>query len=182
MEPTLNYLYIEIIEMLLNVLIWKGIWDMLERGIMDLFASETITYWFTIKLTLVVGYFLFFLTFFVHVFIVEEIKRRNRSLKLIAFKSNLLNAFYLVCFLSLVALWRTFFSGFDHFVLKHVKRDYFILGSHFLIFFLMYLVGLGPALNGPASFDPDDYSINQELEQYFDESHDLIKNSYFRKS
>lgn len=155
---------------------------MLERGIYELFGNdELITYWFTIKLTLVAGYFLFFLTYFVHKFVADEMKRRNRSLKLVAFKSNLLNLFYLVCFLSLVSLWRTFFSGFDYFLLDHPKRDFYIPGAHLLIFLLMYLVGLGPALNGPAGFDPDDFALDEQLEHYYDESQQLMRASYLTK-
>ena len=165
--------------MLLSLFIWKGIWDVLERGIMDLFGSDIITYHRTIHFTLVIGYGIYFLNFILNKIIIYEIKRRNLDFKKVVFESNLLNLFYLFCFINLVTLWRTFFSGFDHLFLKHSNREFYILGSHFLIFVFMYSIGLGPALNGPARFDPDDFSPNEDEPIGFNELYQVIKISFF---
>lgn len=160
----MNFLYFELIEMFISLLIWKGIWDLFEVGILDMLESEKIDYGLTIYMTLIIGYFLFLLTIVVEKVIIYVLIRRREMLtqadiRKLNVRSHLLNIYYLVCLLVAIAIWRTFFSGYDYFVGKSEKRNLIYVLSHAIIFLAMYASGLSSALNGPASCDPRDYGI-----------------------
>ncbi|RMZ93767.1 hypothetical protein BpHYR1_023305 [Brachionus plicatilis] len=96
-QNLVNFVYMEFVEMLINVFIWKGIWDVFELG----------------------------------------------------------TCFELICFIGLVALWRSFFALFDFYVLKSDFKLEISCTTHALLFTSMYLIGLISALNGPAGFEAE---------------------------
>lgn len=148
-----NFFYMEFVEMLINVFIWKGVWDMFEFGVNHytyVYFGEQ-THLLSIIYTCLFGYFIFFLSLLVLI----VINRYNLKIS-----ENFTTCFELICFIGLVSLWRSFFSIFDFYVLKSQLKLEISVTTHLIIFAFMYLIGLISALNGPAGFE--DESNSQE--------------------
>ena len=168
MENVLNFMHFEIVEMLISVYAWKGIWDVFEFGIIEHLSPDIDEIkFFSIVICGIIGYFIF-----VFILIVEKLGiyliNKRKLFKKLNFKLDdindtfLVNLFYLIGFVGLVSIWRTFFAGFDYFVLGSAHKKYIIIASHFSIFLFMYSIGLSTALNGPGGFDSP--SVQEESE------------------
>lgn len=141
--------------MIISVFIWKGVWDLLDTGVDQLFDNNKLH---SIMFTLGLGYAIYLL-----LMVFERLLRNQSSLNnhrhLRSLTEDLL---YLVAYFSMVATWRSFWSGFDQLCLvdETPHRVYLIVGAHFLTFILLFGLKLGSSVYGPAgaSNEPADTS------------------------
>lgn len=167
----------------ISLLTWKGIWDFFEYGLLEFLKDEYAKDdSITIKVGLAIGYVLYALTMLCEPFIVRVLKfSSQKELKRINFQSYLMNLYYLCCLITLVCIWRGFYSTFDYVILKQEQKKIIIVCINLSIFIFMYTIGLCSALFGPAGCDPADilldYDDNNSDESSF--SRRLFQINYF---
>lgn len=132
--------------MLIGVFAWKGTWDLLDTGV-DSFVGPNKKLK-SLTLTLIIGYALY-----IFLIILEKILKRIKCLSIPEnkkFRMVTEDLVYLVAYFAMIAVWRTFWSGYDYFVLPSPYRVYIIFGTHCLAFIILVLFKLGSSVYGPA--------------------------------
>lgn len=143
--------------MIISVFIWKGVWDLLDTGVDQIFDNNKVH---SIMFTLVLGY-----SIYLGLMLVERLLKSLSSFNSLnkpQLRSLTEDVLYLVAYFSMVATWRSFWSGFDQLCLvdETPHRVYLIVGAHFLTFILLFALKLGSSVYGPAgaSNEPADTS------------------------
>jgi hypothetical protein len=170
-----NFAYYELVESGISVLAWKGCYDLFDIGLVELLSrylkdeNKDRIEFFSIMITLAFGYATFALIILIERVIVKLIKKRHIFSEFNFDTSQInqthsMNVYYFLAYWSMIAIWRTFFFGYDFFVLEHKPRHFILVATHFLTFAFMYSIGMVSTLIGPASCDLGDLS-NEELDE-----------------
>lgn len=132
--------------MIISVLVWKGVWDLFDVGSDKLFPeNKTIS----ILFTLAIGYLLYIILMVIERSLKSVSMFNTTNKKLIRVLTE--DVIYLLAYFSMVATWRSFWSGFDQLCLNETPyRVYLISGAHTLTFLLLFVAKLGSSLYGPA--------------------------------
>lgn len=177
LEQISNFCYFEIVDMLLSVFAWKGIWDLLDVGAENLMSALGFvqTKLVSIYFTCAFGY-----TLYIFLILIEKLLVSVRFFRIKYSRSLFVqDLFYILSYFSMVAVWRTFWSGYDYFCLQSAYKQFIIFSTHLACFFLVCLLKLGSSLYGPAgltSFIEDD---NQNNRAHDSKTQKLLEIEYF---
>ncbi len=144
-------------ELVISVFIWKGIWDLLATSVnVNLVNAGYETDHadlISLAISVSIGYGLYFL-----VILYEYLlnKFQLNWLKL----SVTREAVYFFSFLSVVALWRGLWDGFDYFFYYDDYRDFYIVSIHLASFFLLLFMGIGTIIYSAGSSLPDETNVD----------------------
>ena len=157
-ENFINFVYFEIIEMMIAVFIWKGFWDLSVDGIAH-FLDNSMENAELVSLCIagLIGYGIYFLLIFY-----EHLVNRYQNLVCLRVKF-IKDLVYLVSFLSVVFVWRFYWEGYDYFVLKSEYKTYIIIATHFASLFVLMLLQVGTILYGPGGLNTsyEDESVDE---------------------
>jgi hypothetical protein len=102
-----NFLYIEIVEIFLSVIAWKGAWDLIDMGVSGLFLNgKSQDKLQSLMISGAIGYTLYFALLLAQYLIDKHYCRLKRCPRKI-----LQELFYLLAYISLVCVWRTIWNG-----------------------------------------------------------------------
>ena len=94
----LNFFYTELIEIVLLVYIWKGVWDFIDNSLNDVLANVPNSQVINFSLSALIGYGTFFTLIYMQ--------------KLAPIKQPIIAELcHVMAFFSIVALWHTFQDG-----------------------------------------------------------------------
>jgi hypothetical protein len=153
----LHWFYYEQVELLISVFIWKGIWDWLETSVnLYLYNAGYETDHadlLSLIISISIGYGIYFL-----VILYEHLlnKFQFNWLRL----SVTREAVYFFSFLSVVAVWRALWDGFDYFFYDSEYQAYIIWSCHFVTFFLLLFMGIGTIIYSAGSSLPDETNVD----------------------
>jgi hypothetical protein len=146
----INFINNEIIEVLISIYVWKGVWDLYDIGMNDLFdiADNQIL---SIVLSGLFGYALFFILIFVNYKWYSSINSQLVDLNSSRTKSILRtlkeDIFYTMMYISLVAIWRTWWNGYDLII---NENSYTIFITHFVTIVVCFMTKSSNIIYGPS--------------------------------
>lgn len=109
-----NYFYNEWFEILVGVVVWKGVYDLVETGSQQLFYSVQPNpeneYWVSLIFTAVLGYGTFF------IWLIFDKTIRLKSHKIFhKYTTYFIDLIDFIVYLAMVAIWRVIWQQFDIF-------------------------------------------------------------------
>ena len=141
MERLCNFFYFEIIDLLISLFAWKGAWDLVDMGSLFLFDESKLK---SFIFTGILGYGLYIL-----LILFQKIYSNFQTNKRYVKRKHVEDCIYIFSYISMVAVWRTFWNGYDYYVFNLDNYTYLIFLSHFGIFILLFMLKLGSSLYGP---------------------------------
>lgn len=140
-----NFFYFEIIDILISLFAWKGVWDLIDMGSLLLFEESKIQ---SYAFTCILGYGLY-LVLIIFQKIYLNLKTNKRSIK----RKSIEDVIYIMSYISMVAVWRTFWNGYDYFIFSLNEKSHIIFSTHFGIFIFLFVLKLGSSLYGPGGLN-----------------------------
>ncbi|CAF0909816.1 unnamed protein product [Brachionus calyciflorus] len=151
-----NFLYFEIVDISISLFAWKGLWDLIDIGSLYLMNGSTFK---SLFLTGLLGYSLYLCLIIFQAFLIRN--------KMCLIRRKIIeDLVYILSYLSIVAVWRTFWNGYDYFIFMIESRELIFLVTHFGIFILMVILKLDSSLYGPGGSNlimENTYKYNQPV-------------------
>lgn len=146
----INFINNELVEVLISIYVWKGVWDLYDVGMNDLFdtADNPIL---SIVLSGIFGYSLFFILIVIHYKWYSSTTSQLADLNSSRSKRILRNLkedlFYTIMYISLVAIWRTWWNGYDMII---NENSYTIFITHFFTIVACFMTKSSNIIYGPS--------------------------------
>jgi hypothetical protein len=182
MEHFLNFLYYELIFMIIALLAWYGLSVMFDTGLTEQLQGVVENPAGVEKLiTLAISYVIFLMLFGYQHWLN---KYQLGGLKVFYIKEIV----YSVAFIVVIASWHAIWDGYDLLVLKTEHEKAILWATHFGTYLLAFVGQIGTSLYGPRGFYVDfeegnRYNANQSVKAYIVQySHiSLFDVTYFSK-
>ena len=143
-------------EVLLNVIIWKGVYDLMDIGTQQLFYSvqpdSKDEFWLSILFTTVISYVIFFAWY-----LLDKTIRTKSKFIFGKYTVYFFDFIDFIVYLAMVGIWRVYWQGFDRiaFDKRFFKNDqetgYFVLSTFFASIIICSVLGLSMNLFTTAS-------------------------------
>jgi hypothetical protein len=166
--------------MMISVFVWKGFWDLFEQGLTQYLSVFTNTQVISLIASGLIGYGLY-LALFLYQYMINVCKFN-------CIKVTLMKDFvYVITFVSVVAVWRFLWDGYDYLVLDTTYQAIIIVATHIGSFFLLFFFQLGTLLYGPggmssSSGSEEDCTVKEYLQvndrvKFYDIEYFALQNS-----
>ncbi len=146
----ISFINNEIIEVLISIYVWKGVWDLFDVGMNDLF-NTTDNPILSVFLSAIFGYSLYFILIFIHIKCYSSTSSQlddfNSSRTQIVVRNLKKDLFYTMMYISLVAIWRTWWNGYDLII---NENSYTIFITHFITIIVCFMTKSSNIIYGPS--------------------------------
>lgn len=142
------------VESILCVFAWKGLWDLVDTNLDSLvltFASKSSHKIISLLITMIIGLLMYTFLFVYQSFraaepISNSIRTADNKIAVLAH-----DLFHFAAYFAMICWWRTYWSGYDYFVLESTYKLVIIAFTHLFSFLFLFTTKFATAIYGPVS-------------------------------